>query len=943
MKKIYFILAAMCVTSALSAQSFTMSNGLLPSTYHSGGCVGVTDMNSDGYDDIIVLDQSLDLYVLYQQSDGTFDEYDYGTLSNEQAWGMCMADVDNDGHIDVFSGGYYDGVNLVNIDAPGDYTSGLLDADYDIFMQGCNLADINNDGWLDAFACHDDGESHMWKNDGAGTLMADQTMIDYTIYAGSDNSGNYGSVWTDFDRDGDLDCFIAKCRQFIGDPYDPRRTNILLVNDGNNNYHDEAHERGLVNLQQSWTSDFADVDNDGDFDCLITTHSATLQLYENNGYGYFTNVTAGSGLEVSGFFLQAKLADLDNDGFVDLIHSGGDHAYYRNNGDMTFTEVDGMFENNDTMHSFGIGDLNKDGYLDVYASYGDGYVDADNAHQDRVFINGGGDNHFIAFDLEGTVSNKDAVGALVEIHGPWGIQLREVRAGESYGITNSFVTHFGIGANTEVELAIIHWPSGLVTVIENPTVDTWHDVVEAECTAPDASIFANGNTTICPGQTVTLEIEEAVGNYIWSNGASTESIEVSGGGNYSLIVWDSEGCAGTSNEIQVIVTPDPEPVVTISGDVEFCEGGSVQLIASEGDEFEWSNGSTSQAVTITQTGDYHVSITGACSTMDSEPVHVEVFDAPEVPVVDDIVLEEYGTATFTTTGNDVRWYDSEDAVTPVGTGNSFTTPTIYANTSYWVEDAIVHGGEMAEGGKLINEDGQYHNSPNYNLRFDAHEDIILESVKVFANGEGSRTIEVVDEGGNVVATGSFLIPNGESVVALGFSVPEGEGYGLRCTNTNPQLWRDRNVDVDAPYDYPYELGALATITGTNVQGDDFDNYYYFFYDWTVSTPVFDCTSDREEVQVTLLGTEEISGVQSFNVYPNPASELLNVQVQLMSAKKVQIRLMDATGRIVLEQEAGTVAAGARTWQINIAALAPGMYQLESAFNGAIRTDKIVVE
>lgn len=60
-------------------------------------------------------------------------------------------------------------------------------------------------------------------------------MMDLTFYPetnGNDNSGNYGSVWTDFDRDGDVDLFIAKCRQFIDDPYDPRRTNILMVNDG---------------------------------------------------------------------------------------------------------------------------------------------------------------------------------------------------------------------------------------------------------------------------------------------------------------------------------------------------------------------------------------------------------------------------------------------------------------------------------------------------------------------------------------------------------------------------------------------------------------------------------------------------------------------------------------------------------------------------------------
>lgn len=943
MRKIYLSVWLAAISSALAAQTFTMSNSLLPSSFFSGGCVGVTDMNSDGFDDIVVLDESLDLYVLYQQSDGSFNDYFFGTVSDEQQWGMCVADVDNDGHRDVLTGGYYDGVHLTNIDGPDNFAGADLDDDYTVFSQACNFADINSDGWLDAFMCHDDGESHLWRNNALGTLLPDQTLIDMTIYPGSDNSGNYGSVWTDFDRDGDIDCFIAKCRQFVNDPYDPRRTNVLLVNDGNNNYEDKAHERGLVNLEQSWTSDFADVDNDGDFDCLITTHSATLQLYENDGYGYFTNVTAGSGLEVSGFFLQAKLADFDNDGWVDLIHAGGAHGYYRNNGDMTFSEVDNTFQNNDVMHSFGIGDLNRDGYLDVYASYGDGYIDPDFSHQDRLFLNDGGANHFVVFDLEGTVSSRDAVGALVEIHGAWGVQIREVRAGESYGISNCFAAHFGLGSATSVDLAVIYWPSGLVSVIENPEVDTWHNVVETVCSAPGGEIVATGDTDLCPGETVVLEIVEVGGAYIWSNGSHEAELEVSGDGNYSLIVWDEEGCAGTSNTVQVTVTPDPVPTVTADGSVEFCEGGSVQLTATDGNGWSWSNGSAAQTITVNQTGDYSVSVTGNCSTQASADFHVEVYDAPETPVVADVVLEEFGEATFTAAGSNVRWYDSALAETPVATGNSFTTPTIYINTSYWVEDAMLHGGETGTGGKLVNEEGQYHNSPNYYLVFDAHEDIILDAVKVFAGNAGARTIEVVDEAGNTVLSGSFEIPQGESIVELGFFIEQGEGYGIRCTNMNPQLWRDRNINVDEPYDYPYAVGALATITGTNVQGDDFDNYYYFFYDWSVSTPVFDCPSDREEVQVILLGTEEVGGLQSLSVYPNPAGDLLNLQVQLNQAKRVQYRLMDNSGRIVVAQEPGVISAGTRIWTLDTSNLAAGMYQLETTFDGVPVVNRVIVE
>ena len=228
-----------------NSQSFSNVNNSLPGSYNSGGCVGVVDMNQDGLDDIVVLDGSTNLFVLYQVGDGTFVDEFYGEVSGSNQWGMCIADVDNNGHNDVFSGGAYDGVHYVRIYSQGDYEHVQLE-DGSMFMQGCNIADINNDSWLDAFGCHDDAESRIWANNEEGNLDPANDWIDMATTPESDNSGNYGSVWTDFDRDGDIDLFIAKCRQGVQDPFDPRRINALFVNDGMGNYTEDAADRGLV-------------------------------------------------------------------------------------------------------------------------------------------------------------------------------------------------------------------------------------------------------------------------------------------------------------------------------------------------------------------------------------------------------------------------------------------------------------------------------------------------------------------------------------------------------------------------------------------------------------------------------------------------------------------------------------------------------------------------
>jgi hypothetical protein len=950
MKKIYALIVLMAFAAGTWAQSFTNSSASLPSTYHSGGVVGVTDMNNDGYDDIIVMDESTDLYVVYQNSNGTFTEEFYGQVSGDAQWGMAVGNMDNDDHLDVLSGAAYDNTQVMRITSPGNGTQvELNDPNGGIFMQACNWGDINNDGWLDVFACHDDGQARIWMNDGAGNLDYNNTVINTAVYPGVGgesanvmNSGNYGSVFTDFDRDGDLDLFVAKCRQFISDPYDSRRTNLFFVNDGNNNYEDQAHERGLVNLQQSWTVDFADVDNDGDFDCLLTTHSATLQLYLNDGAGYFTDVTVGTGLDVSGFFLQAKFADMDNDGHLDLIHSGGVHRYFHNNGDLTWTEMD-VFPYTDEMHSFATGDLNHDGFLDLYASYGDGYVSSDSSHPDRMWINNGNDNHHIVFDLEGTVSNQQAVGAIVEIHGDFGTQIREVRAGESYGISTCFATHFGIGASTSVSEAIIYWPSGLVTVIENPAIDTVHEIIEEDCTAPVVSISAQGETEICENGSVTIDATGNLGSFVWSNGANTSSITVSEAGNYSVTAWNNDGCGAVSNVITVDILEDETPIVSVSGPTEFCEGESVQLISSSANGYAWSNGQSTQAITVTEQGNYSVVITGVCDDYSSSTIAVVVFDAPDVPVVSDVTLDTPGNASLEATGSDVRWYANADDLNPIGTGTSFTTPYNAVSTSYWVEDVATHGGLIGTGGALApSATGQYHNSSNFWNLFDAHENIFIESVKVFAGNAGDRTIRLVNNLGETMEELTVNIPEGESVVELNFYVPEGVDYGLRTTNSNPQLWRDKNVDVETPYDFPYDMNGLATITGTNVQGDDTDNYYYFFYDWSVKSETFECPSDRVEVQVIVLGIEELIGVNALSIFPNPSSDILNINFELTASNKVSLRLVDALGRVV-ETAQINANSGMNTWNFNVSNLAVGVYNLEFTLNGATATSKVLVK
>ncbi len=487
------LLAITLVPGIVLGQSFTRTSGVLSkSNAKSGGCVGIADMDGDGYDDLILLDQSKYLYIDYQQPNGTFTLKSYGQVSSQQ-WGMTVGDVNGDGHKDFFSGASSGSPNFLQITGRGQSAPWTTLAGGSIFMQCTNMADINNDGHLDIYANNDVGAPKIWMNDGNGNMVY-TNYIDFSTTPYSDMSGNYGSIWIDVDNDGDLDLFIAKCRQGVNDPTDPRRWNRLFINDGNYNFTDRTVEYGLDNRNQSWSADFGDIDNDGDLDLVITNHSRSMQLFLNDGTGHFTDATEGSGIAISAAFLQVKFVDLDNDGYLDLITSGnlGGSAeyYFHGNGDGTFTSMPNMLPEPSPMnlHTFAVGDMNRDGFIDIYAGYGSSYVSPSITRNDQLYLNNGNSNHFLAFNLRGKESNPDGVGARVTLYGPWGTQIREVRAGESYGIVCSFTCHFGLGAATMADSAIVRWPSGKVDKYFGLQADQWITVNEGETRASQLAL-----------------------------------------------------------------------------------------------------------------------------------------------------------------------------------------------------------------------------------------------------------------------------------------------------------------------------------------------------------------------------------------------------------------------------------------------------------------------
>lgn len=148
-------------------------------------------------------------------------------------------------------------------------------------------------------------------------------------------------------------------------------------------------------------------------------------------------------------------------------------------------------------------------------------------------------------------------------------------------------------------------------------------------TSPTATITAGGATTFCQGGSVLLTAS-AGASYLWSTGATTQSITASSTGNYSVVVTNAAGCASASASQSVTVNANPSVSISTSGPTTFCDGNSVTLSATAGASYAWSNGASSQAVIISSAGNYSVTVTDANGCQGSASQSVTVNPNPSV-------------------------------------------------------------------------------------------------------------------------------------------------------------------------------------------------------------------------------------------------------------------------------------------------------------------------
>jgi hypothetical protein len=310
--------------------------------------------------------------------------------------------------------------------------------------------------------------------------------------------------------------------------------------------------------------------------------------------------------------------------------------------------------------------------------------------------------------------------------------------------------------------------------------------------APLPAVTASGPLVFCQGGSVTLS-SNAGNSYSWSNGATTQSIIVTQSGNYSVTVNQGNGCISSSAPIAVQVNPLPAANISANGPTTFCNGGSVQLTASTASGYAWSNGASSQTITVTTAGNYNVTITDAngCSSISANTA-VTVNALPTVTLTASPYTSLYPglTTTLTATATNAQSYSwfKNNVLLPGVTGNTLVV-NVDELGDYKVTVTAIGGCSNVSGIVPISDSAvtrlfvypnpnrgefqvAYYNGSNdkptitiydskgarvFTKRYNLSTIYQRMDIDIRRNGKGVYHILVTDQNGKKIGTGSVVV------------------------------------------------------------------------------------------------------------------------------------------------------------------------------------------
>ncbi len=448
---------------------------------------GITffDYDNDGWDDITIASAQGDPIRFLKNINGNFVNHNLNISENN--WRnkqVNWVDIDNDGDNDLFitsdtsSNRLFENLgNMILQDIT--VASGMLTEV--LITYGASWGDYNNDGFLDAYLSNRDTSipNVLYKNNGNNTF----TIANIEAGLSPLETLSFCSAFFDYNNDGYQDIYIANDKV--------EYSNTLYKNNGDGTFLDVSSISGTDISIDAMSVTVSDYNNDGWMDIYVTNDVPGNVFLKNNGDGTFTNVAAQTDTTFNSVAWGAVFLDADNDADLDLYVSG-EHdgtvsgylssAFYINNNDGTFNLNNSAIPNDFAIsYSNAIGDTDNDGYPEIAVN---------NINHSNINLwknNTNTSNNWLKVKLEGTQSNKNGIGSIIEISLEGETQYRYTLCGEGYLSQNSATEFFGIGTRTTIDYVKVKWLSGVEDIIYNVSVNQLLNITEGETLSTNES------------------------------------------------------------------------------------------------------------------------------------------------------------------------------------------------------------------------------------------------------------------------------------------------------------------------------------------------------------------------------------------------------------------------------------------------------------------------
>ena len=463
---IIFRIAAIDLYSQdVNYQDLALSQGIdhTFSNNTNGSGVSFVDFDGDGLDDITLGTNEDDVIHFYKNTGTGFVRLNNLIDLQENTKSILWVDYDNDGDKDVFIGAYQSPNKLFRNEGEMNFLdvtiqSNLPTAD-SLNTFGAIWGDYDRDGWLDLYYSArinsaDQGvhRNRLWKN------MADGTFMEVTNFANAGDEGRlpFCSAFVDMNNDLWPDIYTAN---------DKKKRNTLLLNNANGLFTDISEESGAGIEMDAMCVAPGDYNNDGRLDIYLSNIATGGKLLTNQSNGdecvVIENAEETMVAMSGGIGWGSVFVDVNNDGWEDLYVSGmliSNDQYssqlFVNDGLGAFSEDDFGFVG-DTVRSFNnaIGDIDNDGQMEIMVINSAGF-------NSQLWKAEKPDDNWLKVNLEGTVSNRDGIGAWISLYTEDNEQTRYTTCGNGFMGQNSENIHFGLADLEAIDSLTVTWPTG---------------------------------------------------------------------------------------------------------------------------------------------------------------------------------------------------------------------------------------------------------------------------------------------------------------------------------------------------------------------------------------------------------------------------------------------------------------------------------------------------